>query len=83
MKPITLPNLRTLHFVRLQSPKISPRRSHALVVKAFNSEMLIRGVQLTTQLFTAAVFLYSGLNFFMYRRLRRDMEKEQDKKKDK
>lgn len=42
---------------------------------------ILSGVQLTTKLLTAAVFIYCGLNFLMYRRIRKlDENKEQTHK---
>lgn len=41
------------------------------------TEMIISGVRLTTNMFTAAVFVYSGLNFLMYRRIRKSIEEKE------
>lgn len=54
-----------------------------MIIRAHHtlSAAIISGVQLTTKLFTAAVFVYCGLNFLMYRRLRKlrkDSEKTND-----
>ena len=53
-----------------------------MVLRAHHSiaATIISGVTLTTKLFTLAVFVYCGLNFLMYRRIRKSNERE--KKRD-
>lgn len=45
-------------------------------------ETFIHSAQLTSQMFAAAVFVYTGLNYAMYRRVRRDIEQKKKDVKD-
>lgn len=75
-KTLTHPRIFVAPY-RMTRSNIRTGRSTPIHVTPYDS--FIRGVQLTTEMFTAAVFVYSGLNFLMYRRIRRDIEKTSEK----
>ena len=76
------PTLQRIYKVHANSRRMTskPRRRKVIAkpVEA-SSQDLVRGVQLTAEMFTAAVFVYSSLNYFMYRNLQKDHEKNKKK----
>ena len=61
--------------VRMKSRCVA--RSHY-----YNVDTIVLGAQLTSQMFAAAVFVYTGLDYAMYRRARRDIEQKKKDVKD-
>ena len=74
--PLTLQHVLKMH-ATARRVNARPRRQRITRITAsFDPGLLVHGVQLTAQMFTAAVCVYSSLNYFMYRRIRKEHEKK-------
>ena len=77
--PLTLQRIYKMHATprRVNS---RPRRKRVVVAKpveaAIDPGLFVSGARLTAEMFTTAVFIYSTLNYFMYRRIRKENEKK-------
>lgn len=55
--------------------RVRPRR--AVKKKITNGFDIVQGVRLTAEMFTVAVGVYSTLQYFMYRRIRKELEERE------
>lgn len=76
--PLTLQRVYKMHATP-RRVNVRPRRQRITRITAsFDPGLLVRGAQLTAEMFTVAVCVYSSLNYFMYRRIRKEHEKKDD-----
>lgn len=84
-RPFSIHRAIRMNHSRVQSrPRRHRPTRHAMIIRAHHNltATILASVQLTTKLFTAAVFIYCGLNFLMYRRIRKLSENKEEKHSD-
>lgn len=65
--------------------RVPPTRALTVSIRASSPPLadgIVRNVRLASEMFTAAVTVYCGLNYVLYRTLRTRIERELQKKKD-
>lgn len=72
-----------MNIMAIPRPSLLRMKSRCVARSHYNNvDTIVHSAQLTSQMFAAAVFVYTGLNYAMYRRARRDIEQKKKDAKD-